>query len=139
VSAVVSTPRTHVRGLIEADPPPCRSPDSRGLRGLTSAASLKRPTRSAGWRTAAPGLRGLTSAASLKRPTRSAGWRTAAPGLRGLTSAASLKRPTRSAGWPTAAPRLRGLTSAASLKLVLLAFTFIYNLWTPRTHVRGLI
>src|SRR5690606_36131986 len=83
------------------------------------------------------GLRGLSSAASLKqltdRPRPAALER-----LRGLSSAASLKPrwPV-----PQTAPkvRLRGLSSAASLKLFKSFLLLFLLFWTPGTQLRALI
>src|SRR5690606_9980554 len=60
-----TTPRTQLRGLIEAGRPGEPPTGSRGLRGLSSAASLKLAHRGLALARES-GLRGLSSAASLK-------------------------------------------------------------------------
>src|SRR5690606_33307380 len=136
-SSGVATPRTHVRGLIEADARSSRRGRRRcRLRGLTSAASLKRVTRPLANEdlavTPRTHVRGLIEAVWAPVPPR------AARRLPGLTSAASLKLHAAEQV-VLDERRLRGLTSAASLKPGDAIAPASSRIATPRTHVRGLI
>ena len=130
-------PRTQIRGLIEASHPPRASPARDAIRGLRSAASLKRP-RPRPLALRIWSIRGLRSAASLKHQILRWVPRSITSPIRGLRSAASLKRslPARRRKCAPFDPRtqIRGLIEAT----VIADPTGIVS-GDPRTQIRGLI